>query len=319
MTNATSGGQTLANCVQYLDTTYQWGPVSTVDVTLAGETAHSVPIQIVSEPGDNFPDAPTACSDGGQASNTQELLLANGFIGISFYQQDCGTACAPGTTFNGGSYYACNTASSSCALTTVATAQQLQNPVGMFASDNNGVVLSLPNLPATGSSSVTGTLTFGIGTQSDNALGSAVVLTPDGSGNFSTKVNGVTTGVGFIDSGSNGLYFLNATDTGLPLCTDYVGFYCPTNPVSFTAANTGSNGATSTVPFSVANADTLLNIDNNGENSAFSNLGGTGDDTVDPAYGLYFDWGLPFFFNRSVFVAFEGQDAAGTTGPYWAY
>jgi len=28
-----------------------------------------------------------------------------------------------------------------------------------------------------------------------------------------------------------------------------------------------------------------------------------------------FDWGLPFFFGRSVFVLFETRSAASTTGP----
>ncbi len=37
----------IGNCVQYADTTYQWGPVVKVDVQMAGEVASSVPIQIV--------------------------------------------------------------------------------------------------------------------------------------------------------------------------------------------------------------------------------------------------------------------------------
>jgi hypothetical protein len=242
-----------------------------------------------------------------------DALLANGFLGLSFYQQDCGPACAS-TTPPTGFYYACG--SSSCSPTSVSLAQQLPNVGGLFDSDNNGIVVTLESVPASGLPSATGTLTFGIGTQSDNALGGAVVLTPDDLGNFTTRLgNGTPTQVGFIDSGSNGLYFLNSAETGLPECTTYTGFYCPTNPVSLTATNTGSNGKTSTVSFSVANGEALLNSTNN----AFSNVAGTGDDTADPAYGLYFDWGLPFFYGKSVFVALEGTSAAGTEGPYWAY
>lgn len=309
--NTPSGGLTLANCVQYLDLSYQWGPVATADIVLAGETAHNVPIQIIAEPGYDFPTAPSSCSNGGAAVNTVDTLLANGFIGLSFYQQDCGAACVTGPPPLG-AYYACS--SSSCSPSSAAMTAQLQNPVGMFGSDNNGVILSLPNVPVGGAPTVAGTLTFGIGTQSDNALGSAVVLVPDGSGNFTTKFETATTNVGFIDSGSNGLYFLTSAQTGIPECTasGSAGFYCPTSTDSLSATNS-SNGTTSTVSFSVANAESL-----NGNDSALPGLAGTGSST-NPEFGLYFDWGLPFFYGRSVFVALEGQSAAGTNGPYWAY
>jgi hypothetical protein len=32
-----------------------------------------------------------------------------------------------------------------------------------------------------------------------------------------------------------------------------------------------------------------------------------------------FDWGMPFFFGRTVFVAIDGASTLHGTGPYWAY
>jgi hypothetical protein len=245
------------------------------------------------------------------------MLSANGFLGIGFYQQDCGPTCVSGTPPSGEGYYACG--NSSCSQTTLPLAQQLQNPVGMFASDNNGVVVALQSVPYGGAPSASGTLTFGIGTQANNALGSAVVLTANGSGNVTTKLTTKTgtvmTPVGFLDTGSNALYFFDSAETNIPDCTSsgFKGFYCPSTTEPFTAINIGTNGLSSTVSFSVADVQT-----ENFANVAFSNVAGPGNSS-NPQFGLFFDWGLPFFYGRSVFVAFEGQNAAGTMGPYWAY
>jgi len=99
--------------------------------------------------------------------------------------------------------------------------------------------------------------------------------------------------------------------TNLPLCPDGSGFYCPTTTPapSFIATNHGSNGASSVVNFSVANEQTLFSTNN----AALNDLGG--DNSPPPA----FDWGLPFFFGRTVFTGIEGQSSPGGTGPYLAY
>jgi hypothetical protein len=191
----------------------------------------------------------------------------------------------------------------------------------MFSTDNNGLMLTLPNIGSGGAVSANGTLTFGVSTQSDNSLGSAFALIPDAFGNFSTTFKSITTNVstttnvGFIDSGSSALFFLTNASTGFPGCTTYTGFYCPTTAQSLTATNQGANGGTSTVSFSVANGDNLLNSNND----VFSNLAGTGDDTTNNPPFTYFDWGLPFFFGRNVFVVLEGKSAGSQSGPYWAY
>ncbi len=62
---AGAGNNPIGNCVQYADTTYQWGPIVNVDLQMAGEVASSVPIQIVGPT--NFAAAPKLCSAGGTA------------------------------------------------------------------------------------------------------------------------------------------------------------------------------------------------------------------------------------------------------------
>jgi hypothetical protein len=186
----------------------------------------------------------------------------------------------------------------------------------MFPQDNNGLAIVLPQVGAAGAVSLAGSLIFGIGTQADNALNGAQAQAADNFGNFTTTFNGVAYSQSYIDSGSDGYFFLDSTTTGLPDCSstgDAAQFYCPASPVSFTAITSGPNpnGSRITVSqniaFSIGNALTLIDS----PSVAFNNLGG-------PSPGV-FDWGLPFFFGRTVFVGIEGQSSPAGTGPYWAY
>jgi hypothetical protein len=126
-------------------------------------------------------------------------------------------------------------------------------------------------------------------------------------GDFTTVFNSNSYNMSFIDSGSNGLYFLDSTTTGIPVCSDNSAFYCPSASQSLTATNQGANGSTGNVNFIVGNADML----SNGIDAAINGLAG-------PNSGA-FDWGLPFFYGRNVYTAIEGQSTPGGTGPYWAY
>jgi hypothetical protein len=310
----TAGGATIADCIQFVDLTFNWGPVALADVKMAGEVAGSVPIGIIADAGSSFPDAPAGCVNGGTPSNSVDTLSANGILGIGLYAQDCGSACAPGTRSNPGMYYACT--GPSCQVTTVALASQVQNPVAVFASDNNGIVVSLPALPEAGLPSAAGTLTFGIGTQGDNALGSAVVQSPNNFGNITTEFQGSPYSSSFIDSGSNGLYFLSSATTGMPECGSLQGLYCPSSTLNLSATNTGANNRAKTVSFRVANAESFPE-----PNWIFDDIAGPSS-PAGPSGGLpslYFDWGLPFFFGRTVYVAIEGRSTPGGAGPYWAY
>jgi hypothetical protein len=188
--------------------------------------------------------------------------------------------------------------------------------VAAFPVDNNGTIIQLPSVPASGAPSVPGVLMFGIGTQANNELGSATVLPLDGLYVSTTfPVGGKDTYTSYLDSGSNGLFFLDAATTNLTQCTGGLkSFYCPPMTTSLSATLSSSNRASTTIAFSVANAAKLDALA-----FAFSNLAGPMPgfprDTSVPG----FDWGLPFFFGRSVYSAIEGQGTPAGPGPYFAF
>jgi hypothetical protein len=211
---------------------------------------------------------------------------------------------------------------SSCSLSIVPLQFQPWNPISAFSSaDTNGAVLQLPSVPAAGTTSVDGTLIFGIGTDNNNAIpGNANVYELDLNGNFPSLVyNGVTyTSASFLDSGSNSLFVSDPTTlttaTGVSTinCPDN-GYYCPTSTLSLAITVSGANNVTSpTETLNIANADTLLNS----TNAALSNLGATSGGTN--AATDSWDLGLPFFFGRTIFVGIAGTSTTYPNG-YWAF
>ena len=313
-----ASNNSIGNCVHYVNLSYQWGPVVKADVKMAGEVASSIPIQIVGDA--NFPAAPFDCSYGGYLFPAQDVseLGFNGILGVGLFRQDCGDLCSRDNPVP--AYWSCS--SSACTIASTEVSAQLQNPVWMFPQDNNGLSIVLPQVIATGSTPLTGSMIFGIGTQSNNGLNGAVAIGTDRSGSFTTTFNGKAYPGSFMDSGSNGYYFLDATSIGLPECTGiFIGFYCPPGPTNFTAVNSGPNPNGSGVPvsanvaFYIGNGADLLNSvlpsGNNVPKTAFNDLGAGG---FFPA----FDWGLPFFFGRTVFVGIDGQSSAAGAGPYLA-
>lgn len=298
-----SSSNPIGACGTFVDG-YTWGPVKLATVKIADETtAQMIPIQVI-DSSNSFTPVPTSCSSTGTAENTVASFGANGVLGVGYFQQDCGAYCAARATKI---YYSCTT--TSCTQIALPTTQQITNPVTQFAVDNNGVMLSLPSLSASGGTNVAGSLVFGIGTQSNNDLGSAQVYTVDpSSGYLTTQFNGQTLINSFIDSGSNGLYFSSGTLTALTPCPSYTYFYCPSSTQNYTAVIKGANTNQTTINFSVANATSLFYT----YNTAFDNLAGTGSSTS-------FDWGLPFFYGRKVFVAIEGQAVGVNLGPFVAF
>jgi hypothetical protein len=51
----------------------------------------------------------------------------------------------------------------------------------------------------------------------------------------------------------------------------------------------------------------------------YSAVTGTAKAADTAVAGSGFDWGLPFFFGRTVFVGIEGTSSILGNGPYWAY
>jgi hypothetical protein len=294
-----SAGNPVYECLPFV-VGYTWGPVQTADIEMAGEKAGSVPIQVISG---SAPESSPCYDNPGGNSDTLEALGANGIVGVGNFPQDCGESCTAVGSSNFDLYYECPTTGSGCVVTAESLAEQVQNPVALFSTDNNGVIIELPSVSAP-EVSLSGSLVFGIGTQSNNGLNGATVYPVDDSGNFVTTFDSTTYNQSFIDSGSNGFFF----PSSISVCND---FYCPSATENLSATNTGYNGTpTGTVKFSVANADDLFN--NNPNAFVFGQL--AGPSTIDS-----FDWGLPFFFGRNVYTAIYGRSTPGGNGPYWAY
>ncbi len=295
-----AGGNAIGECALFVSG-YLWGSVRRADVKIAGETAPSLPVQLISDTGAAFTPIPSGCSNSGFSNlGTVARLGANGILGVGLFNQDCGSRCT--TQAANGTYYECT--DSSCAGAVMPLADQVANPVAAFAVNNNGVVVAMPAVAAGGATTLTGALIFGIDTQANNQIGSATVYATDGDGHFTTTYKGRSLPRSFIDSGSNGLFF---PDASIPSCSLSSGFYCPGTTLFLSAVNTSTvNAASGTVNFTVENLQAL-----DGSVRAAS-VGGSFSSTR-------FDWGMPFFFGRTVFGAIEGAGTAHGTGPYWAY
>ena len=315
----TSAGAPLYECLAFADG-YSWGSVRVADVQLANGQAAGLRVHLIGDPA--IPTAPADCSEDVSTNppspmpsqNTIADVGANGILGIGVFLQDCGSVCGTIANPDGrGFYYACP--GGTCTNTTVAVPEQVQNPVSAFAADNNGVTVVLPAITAEGQQTVNGSLVLGVDTESNNQLGSAVVISVDPqSGNFTVIFNGQSYVMGgAIDSGSNGNFF---ADAALPpgSSAQDPGWYCPATAVSLSAVNqgVGASTASSTVNFSVASIAALTNA--NPSFAAYDNIAGTL-----PQAFAGFDWGLPFFYGRRVSLAFEGRATAAGAGPFVAY
>jgi hypothetical protein len=297
-----AASSSLVECIVFGDG-YSWGPVALADFTIAGESVSSMPVQIIGD--SRFLPASTDCSSqstGGE-EDTVAAFGANGIIGIGMIATDC-PGCSQDATLN--VYFAC-TSATNCSSTMVPLANQVPNPISKFPTDNNGSFLVFPTVAAAGAATVTGSLIFGVDTQSNNASGSQTVLFVDDSDlQLTMTYKGTPLSDSFIDSGTNGIYF---ADTSLATCTDATTFYCVTQnlPLSIKLRV----GGDLTTSFNVVSAD---NLNSGPLVAAFPGLAGTLPPSLDG-----FDWGLSFFYGKRVATVISGESTSVGTGPYVAF
>ncbi|MBV8974504.1 MAG: DUF3443 family protein, partial [Sinobacteraceae bacterium] len=301
----------LGECLQFADG-YSWGSVNTADVyfPVSGEKATNVIVHVIGATSTGDPaSANPACVPPPPlvTENTVPSFGANGILGVGPFINDCNSTgpCAPGRS---ASYYTCAASGTpACAQTTIPLDHQLQNPAVLFAKDNNGVIVEMPPVGASGMAApVKGSLVFGIGTEGNNALGTATQLTMDPlSGVIKASLNGTQYPQSYLDSGSNANFF----PTTIPSCPKpNQGCLCPgaNSTVNENAQLQGMNGNVLAADFTVADANTLF-MNNY---AAFSNLAGNNSSASS------LDLGLAFFYGRNIFTGFENPNV---TPPYFAY
>lgn len=323
----TNNNQNVAECVGFGDGSSEWGQVEYADVVLGSEPASHVPIQVIQA---DYATAPGPCSASQSRPDTSPAQTGfNGILGVGLYGEDCGSTCADDAS--NGQYYVCT--GSTCTESELSESLQVTNPVALIPkdssgiADNNGVLLRLPDVASDGDDNATGWLVLGIGTRPNNQPSGVTTYPADSNGDFSTVFSnyGSTPITSFIDSGSSVLFFPPPSGSVLPDCNSaaggghgdsYAGFYCPATDQSFTAQNISvANNSKGDVPFEVSNAYNLFLSGH----LVFSNIA----DSSDVGSSAVFDWGLPFFFGRNVYVGIEpGTKTVKSplgSGPYWAY
>ncbi|MGF6595606.1 hypothetical protein P3T23_000313 [Paraburkholderia sp. GAS448] len=289
-----ASGNPLAECAEF-GSGFTFGPLTKLDLTIGLKTAHGLTAQLINDSFATVPCTGTSAGAGGTAT-----LLAKGIIGMDTFREDCGTAC---TVLANTDYYAC--AGTTCSPAVVQPANQVTNPVLSFASDNNGIALTFPAVPATGANAISGTLIFGINTQANNARGSATVLATDAYGNVSATYKG-TPLPSFFDSGSSVYFFTDATipGCGAPLNSPNQ-WYCPATDTAESATIVGVTGAM-VANFSIGNALSLLTT----TNKAFDNTGVDLAVLGTPALDL----GMPYFYGKTIYFGIQGADMSTASG-----
>ncbi len=288
---------TVYECAEF-ENLYAWGPIATADVQLSGEKASNVNIHLI---GDTTYAPPSSCTSGLSAASSPQTMGFNGILGVTGHND---YSCSPNSSTPCPLPYAVCTSTDGrapfCTPTPEPPAQQVWNPVVLFPVDNNGVVFDIPGIPPTGAANVQGSLYFGVGSETNNQLGSATQYQPPLVAEFAGQNFS-----GGIDSGTPYIGFLSDNLVGLPMCGAY---YCPSDPTTFTAEMVGANGEGVTVDLAVADPTSVLD---QGLTADYALMGQGYDDSV--------VLGFPFFYGRKVFFNYGSQNAGSGPAGYVAF
>jgi len=297
LTDISDGGGTLAECVNYGAGPSNWGPVVMADVVLAADaTATNIPIQII----DSSFSGSSSVGCKNPATSPSDFG-ENGVLGVG------------PIVYDDGLYYSCN--GNSCTSVSVPNNLMVINPIAALSSSNynNGLTLKFPAVGTNGASGMTTDAIFGIGTNMDNQVISGVNVYPSFSSgdlpiDMPVKFNGSDL-MGFLDTGSNYFFF---DDSSIPKCNNInTSFYCPNSPMTLLPENQAESKIYIATSLDVANANQVFSTGN----TAFSNIG----DSLGGLLAGQFDYGLPFFFGKTVYIGFDGKSSSLDTGPYWAF
>lgn len=300
-----------------------FGPVRSADVTLGGETAHNISIQIVQS---TFKTVPTDCNQ----NNTSRIATGpafngvNGILGIGQFVQDCGENCTPDSS--AAIYYLCQASGSTCNGVIMPTKSQVGNPIAFMSAVHNGYAIQIPDIPSAGTNTISGAyLILGISTQANNTPAGVTTLATDDFGNMTTYFGGRTLPLSFIDSGSFYSAFTSPTFPTIPTCTFRLGGYsqtmfCPSTPTTYSAGlqGHGAGGSQLTLNFQLMNGQVALTdpVNTNFNNLALPIEHGLSADGS--AVAQMFDWGLPVFYGKTIFFGMAGATIPGLgTGPFY--
>jgi hypothetical protein len=174
--------------------------------------------------------------------------------------------------------------------------------VSKFSSDSNGIVITLPSVPGGGSPSVSGALTFGVNTQTNNQMGSQTQMQVSVKADVKVTYNNQLDWA-FLDTGSSADFF---SDSSISTCSG--SWFCPGSNVAVSATLSGISGTSQAVSVNIGNATSEINNGNGAYSDIGQNANVFGDDE--------FDLGLPFFFGKSIYFGYPSNPDFTGTWPF---
>lgn len=280
----------VGECVSYGDGSQNWGGIYFANIQLnSSNVASGIPIQIINS---SFQTSPSACYN---ATTSPSAFGVNGILGVGVYQQD------------GGDYYSC--ANNVCSRISLPANKQVTNPISALPNNNNGLTISFPNVSNTGSNNISGVMQFGVNTNSNNTITTTnnftATLNSDGLPIFNSLLNGNIYS-SFLDSGTN---TLGVSNSGLPTSSGFL------NPAANTVLNITSLNSSSVYVNTFVTIASLSSLNTN-YYDAFNDIG------TDLSFGTatnYIDFGMPYFYGKTIQIVFNGKSSNIGDGPLWAW